>query len=57
MKKNKKYTIYITCDKEITTEVIQLFKFTDCDFEKITTECPLGIQKTAIIVKINKDKD
>lgn len=48
----KKYLISIVCEKEITTDVLQLFKFeNDITFKKIQTDGTLG---TEIIVEMEK---
>lgn len=51
MKKKKKFELTIVCDKEITTNVIQLFKFeNNIDFKKIKT----GEIFTEITIKMEK---
>lgn len=51
MKKKKKFIVAIVCDSEITTDVIQLFKFEeDINFKKIQTNGKL----TEIIVEMEK---
>ena len=52
MKKKKIYTISIVCDTELTTDVLQLFKFeNNIEFKKIKTNTPFG---TEIVINMEK---